>query len=95
MWSEKSFTFVKTFTMTAVPSAFDEIARLVASGIEPEKLMAYEIPAYLTEQYIILVAKEKAGSLSIEEKNELDGLLMINHVISMAKLMAIKKLAAA
>lgn len=81
--------------MTAVPSAFDEIARLVASGIEPEKLMAYEIPAYLTEQYIILVAKEKAGSLSIEEKNELDGLLMINHMISMAKLMAIKKLAAA
>ncbi|MBX2929868.1 MAG: hypothetical protein KF852_18685 [Saprospiraceae bacterium] len=80
--------------MTAAPSAFDEIARLVATGIEPEKLMAYEIPAYLTEQYIALVAKEKAGSLSIGEKNELDGLLMINHVISMAKLMAIKKLAA-
>jgi hypothetical protein len=81
--------------MTALPSAFEEIARLMASGIEPEKLMAYEIPAHLVDQYLSLVAKEKEGSLSPGEKSELDSLLMINHVISMAKLIAIKKLEAA
>lgn len=75
--------------------AFDEMAKLIATGIDPEQLIAYEIPSHLVERYTFLVDKEKNDEISVEEKNELDSLLMINHVISMAKLMALKKLAAA
>jgi len=49
----------------------------------------------LIERYQILVDMEKAGEINAAEKSELDSLLMINHVISLAKLMAMKKLAAA
>ena len=76
-------------------SAFDEIANLIASGIDPERLISYEIPAHLVERYQILVDKEKNEEISSAEKSELDGLLMINHVISMAKLKAMKRLVAA
>lgn len=71
------------------------MARLVTKGIDPEQLIAYEIPSHLVERYTFLVDKEKNEEINAEEKSELDGLLMINHVISMAKLMALKQLAAA
>lgn len=76
-------------------SAYDEIANLMVSGMDPERLIAYEIPAHFVERYQILVDKEKSGEISDEERSELDSLLMINHVISLAKLLAMKKLAAA
>mgnify|MGYP000529202525 CR=1 FL=1 len=76
-------------------NAYDEIVHLMVSSIDPERLIAYDIPVYLIDRYQILVEKEKAEAITIEEKSELDSLLMINHVISLAKLMAIKKLAAA
>lgn len=81
--------------MTAITSAFDEIARLMATGIKAEELIAYEIPSAYIERYQILVRKEKDGIIDEEERRALDALLMINHVISMAKLMAVKKLEAA
>jgi hypothetical protein len=67
----------------------------MVSGMDPERLIAYEIPRFFVERYQVLVEKEKADDINPEEKNELDSLLMINHVISLAKLMAMKKLAAA
>ena len=76
-------------------NAFDEIASFMASGMDPERLIAYEIPGSLIERYEVLVEKEKNDKISSEEKGELDSLLMINHLISLAKLMAMKKLAAA
>jgi len=76
-------------------NAYDEMAHLMVSGMDPERLISYEIPEYLVERYQILVDMEKAGEISATEKSELDSLLMINHVISLAKLMAMKKLAAA
>jgi hypothetical protein len=81
--------------MSASKNAFDEIANLLASGTNPESLISYEIPQHLVNRYQILVDKEKEGKISEEEKSELDSLLMINHVISLAKLIAMKKLAVA
>lgn len=81
--------------MTTTPSAFDEIARLMAAGMKAEYLIAYEIPPAYIERYLVLVDKEKDGLINEEERRELDALLMINHVISLAKLMAMKKLEAA
>jgi hypothetical protein len=81
--------------MTRYLNVYDEMAQLMASGMDPERLIAYEIPAHLIERYEFLVEKEKSGEINVEEKSELDSLLMINHVISLAKLLAMKKLAAA
>jgi hypothetical protein len=81
--------------MTRHINAFDEIASFMVSGMDAERLIAYEIPVSLIERYEVLVEKEKNEKITPEEKGELDSLLMINHVISMAKLMAMKKLAAA
>ena len=85
----------KNISMFSQISAFDEMANLIASGTDPERLIAYEIPEQLIDRYQFLVDKEKNNEVSAAEKSELDSLLMINHVISMAKLMAMKKLAAA
>lgn len=76
-------------------NAYDEMANLMVSSIAPEQLIAYEIPTHLIERYEILVEKEKNEYLTPAEKSELDSLLMINHVISLTKLMAMNKLAAA
>lgn len=85
----------KKKVMTKAPNVYDEMARLMAAGMKTEELIAYEIPASFTERYEVLVAKEKEGHIREEEKHELDALLMVNHIISMAKLMAMKNLEAA
>ena len=76
-------------------TAYDEMARLLASGLNPEQLISYEIPLQLIDRYQFLVDKEQNATITQEEKNELDSLLMINHVVNLAKLIAMKKLAAA
>ena len=76
-------------------NAYDELAKLLASGLNPEQLISYEIPFQLIERYQFLVDKEKNSAISNEEKSELDSLLMINHVVNLAKLIAMKQLAAA
>lgn len=76
-------------------SAYDEMANLMVTGIKLEQLIEYEMPTHLIERYEALVEQEKNESLTPKEKSELDSLLMINQVISLAKLMAMKKLAAA
>ena len=74
--------------MVVQTTAYDEIANLMASGIAPERLIAYRIPVELLARYEYLVEKEKSGLATPAEKSELDSLLMINHIISLAKLRA-------
>jgi len=47
----------------------------MVSGMDPERLISYEIPEYLVERYQILVDMEKAGEISAAEKSELDSFI--------------------
>jgi len=81
--------------MVAQFNAFDEIANLMVEGMNAEWLISYKIPPQMLDRYQFLTDKLKAGNLSVEENNELQSLLMINQVISLAKVRANRKLAAA
>ena len=76
-------------------NAFDEIANLMVAGMNAEWLISYQIPPKMLERYQFLTDKLKSDNLSVEENNELQSLLMINQVISLAKVRANRKLAAA
>lgn len=81
--------------MVASLNAFDEISNLMVAGMNSERLFSYQIPAAMLERYQFLTEKLKADNLSIEEHNELLSLLMINQVISLAKIRMTRKMAAA
>ena len=49
-------------------NAFDEIASFMASGMDPERLIAYEIPVSLIERYEVLVEKEKMRKSPLKKK---------------------------
>lgn len=85
----------KALTMVSKLNAFDEIANLMVAGMNAEWLISYEIPPKMLRRYEFLTDKFKAEGLSVEENNELQSLLMINQVISLAKIRARRKLAAA
>ncbi|MFN0036274.1 MAG: hypothetical protein ACKVUS_14515 [Saprospiraceae bacterium] len=81
--------------MVSQLNAFDEIANLMVAGMNAEWLISYEIPPKMLKRYQFLTSKLKSDALSVEENNELLSLLMINQVISLAKVRARRKLAAA
>ncbi len=45
--------------MTSGPCAYDEIARLMVSGMNPERLVSYDTAPHLVELYLSVVEKGK------------------------------------
>jgi len=68
-------------------SAYDELAELMVS-MNPAKIIEFKASPALQQRFEELVEKEKNGVVSTEEKSELDRILMVNHVINLAKIRA-------
>jgi hypothetical protein len=73
-------------------SAYDELADLMVS-MNPAKIIEFKASPALQRRFEELVEKEKNKVISTEEKNELDRILMVNHVINLAKIRAHQQLA--
>lgn len=69
--------------------AYDEIAEFIAS-MDPGKLVEYHAPASMQNRVDELLEKRQASALTAEEDNELQHYLVVDHLISLAKIRARK-----
>jgi hypothetical protein len=77
--------------MIAHYTAYDEIAAFIAS-MDPRKLIQYQASATLQSRVDTLLEKNREQGLSESEKQELEHYLVLDHLISLAKIRAYKLL---
>ena len=77
--------------MTTSLLAFDEIADFIAE-LNPAKLIALKPSATVQQRLEDLLFKNREEGLNDEEKHELDRYLTLEHLISLAKARARKRL---
>jgi hypothetical protein len=68
----------------AVPS-YLEIIDFIASGTTPQAVLDYRPSAEARHRVAELIAREKEGGLSDEEKAQLDHFMELEHILQMAK----------
>jgi len=82
--------------MTVAPpgTLFDEIIDFLASAPTSEQIIAFEPPATLQQRLSELLEHNRQGSLSPEQRDELDEFLRMNRFMSRLKLKTRQKLTA-
>ncbi len=80
--------------MTTSLLAFDEIADFIAE-LNPSKLIALKPSIAVQQRVEDLLLKNREGSLDDKEKQELERYLTLEHLISLAKASARKRLSLA
>jgi hypothetical protein len=81
--------------MSAAYPAYVEVIDFLASGTTPEDLIAFRPSLAVQSRVEDLVAREKSGSLTDSEKQELADTLQLEHLLIMAKAQARLKLSGA
>jgi hypothetical protein len=71
-------------TNAAVPS-YLEIIDFIAAGTTPQSVIDYRPSEEAQRRVEDLIARERDGQLSPEEKSELDHFMDLEHIIRMAK----------
>jgi hypothetical protein len=89
---QKTPIFVIKFRkMTTSLLAFDEVADFI-SELNPSKVLGLKPSAPVQERLDNLLHKNKEEGLNEEEKHELERYLTLEHLISLAKIRARKRL---
>lgn len=78
--------------MPTASLAIMEIARFIASQPTSEQILAFHASTEVAERAYALIATERAGIITEEERHELDSYEVIEHIIIQAKAEASKKL---
>ena len=65
--------------------AHEEIAELIASGGGPEAVVGYQASTTTQERVAEVIAREKAGMLTDEERSDLDQTMQLEHAMRLAK----------
>ncbi len=65
--------------------AYDEALDFLAGGVTPESLIAFQPSPAAKQRFESLVAKEKKDGLLPEETEELDRMMEIERLLSLAK----------
>jgi hypothetical protein len=68
----------------AIPS-YLEIIDFIASGTTPQAVVEYRPSPEAQHHIAELIAREKDGTLSAEEKSELDHFMDLEHILRVAK----------
>ncbi len=79
-------------TLLKTQKIYDEFIDLIAKGATPESVAKFQFSETTKEQIEDLVEQAKIGDLSPDEKNELDELLVVEHIIRLVKAKAHKYL---
>ena len=82
----------KMVNMPIESQAVMEIARFIASQPTPEQILAFHASQEVADRAYALLAAERAGTLTEEERRELDSYEAIEHIIIHAKAEASRKL---
>ena len=72
--------------------AYDEAIEFLAGGMTPQELVAFKPSAGASARFEWLIHKEKSEGLLPEESEELDRVMEIERVLSLAKARARTKL---
>ncbi|MGA2115860.1 MAG: hypothetical protein ABSH56_14055 [Bryobacteraceae bacterium] len=68
----------------AIPP-YPEIVDFIAAGTTPQATVDYRPSAAARQRVAELIARERAGGLSPEDKSELDHFMDLEHILRMAK----------
>jgi hypothetical protein len=71
----------------------DVVADFLASAPTPEEIIAFRLPEPLQERAHMLLDKNREGSITPDERAELDEFLQIEHFMTVVKAKARLKLA--
>jgi hypothetical protein len=72
-------------------SIFDELAYFLAN-LSPKKVLSYKVSAKAQERVGFLIDKNKKTGLDIEENEEMERYMIVEHIIQLAKAKAVQKL---
>lgn len=64
---------------------YEEVVDFIASGTTPQNVIAFRPSAAAQARVEDLLAREKDGELSSDEKSELDHYLQLEHLMRLAK----------
>ncbi len=78
--------------MTIQSEAYNDIVSFMISGKTPEEIIAFKASDSLNQRMLALIKKEKANTISDDEKNELDQYMWLEHLMRLAKARAKKAL---
>jgi len=81
--------------MSAVSPAYLELVDLLAAGTTPEALIAFRPSEPVQRRVQDLVVRNEDGSLTPEEKTELEEFLQLQHILILAKAQARRRLSLA
>ena len=74
-------------------SVFDELADLLAS-MDPDKVLAFKVSEKAQARLEVLLEKNKEEEgLSESEQSEMEQFMLLEHIVSLAKARALKRLA--
>jgi hypothetical protein len=79
-----SWVQARIVSNAAIPS-YLEIIDFIASGTTPQAVADYRPSPEAQRRIAELIAQEKEGSLSVEEKSELDHFTDLEHILRVAK----------
>ena len=71
---------------------YDEIVDLIASGNGPAIVASYSASARTRQLVADLIEREKSGTITADEKSELDQYMQLEHVMRLAKARAQSRL---
>jgi hypothetical protein len=71
--------------MPVEPLAALEIARFIAGGPTPEQIIAFHPSPEASERAYALIAAERAGTITDEERAELDESVYLEHMMRLVK----------
>lgn len=69
----------------AAHRAYEEIIDFIAAGTSSRKVISFRPSEEAEARVANLVAREKTGSLSAEERSELEHYLQLEHIMRLAK----------
>lgn len=74
-------------------TAYQEAIEFLAQGMTPQELIAFRTSANASARFQWLIEKAKSEGLPVEEREELERVMKVERVLSMAKARARTKLA--
>jgi hypothetical protein len=76
----------------SVPKAYEEIIEFIAAGTSPSNIIAFQPSQASKDRVADLIFREKNEGLTLEEQQELDLYMQLEHLMRLAKVHARKHL---
>jgi len=71
--------------MSVEPQAAMEIVRFIASGPSPEQIIAFHPSPEASARAYALIASERSGSITEDERSEIESCVYLEHMMRLIK----------